>query len=520
MWYNVYVDTYYISKEQTYMTENPNVILIFADDLGRGMLSCYGQQHFETPNIDRLANEGMKFNHAYGCAFCAPSRASMLTGIHDCHEGTWTYTKAGIYKSISTGEMTVDEISELIHTTGLQAGPDDVFLAQITEEAGYATGQVGKLEWGFATTANRIRRHGWQYHYGYYDHQRCHGFYPPFLFENGELRKIQGNTHADCGKHPGSESDENMAIRRNRQGKEVYSQDIFNDKIIEYLRAHKDKPFFLYHPSQLPHGPISIPDIHPAVKDNSELTAFEKEYASMILKLDETVGIILDELQHLGIDDRTMIVFCSDNGHEVYYHQAGRTSSRQRNLAGEPFDEITTKFYSETGGDVFNGNDGMGGLKFSSWEGGTRIPFIVRMPGTIKPETESNHMLANYDIMPTLAEITRAELPQAKDGVSFLPTLLEQHDKQQSHNWIVYASRLGPALVTSDGWKLRRINKTDSFQLYQLNQDYREENDLSSDHPDIVSRLSKLLINACDGDYNHGTPQAHLASYQAEHTNR
>ena len=159
------------------MTENPNVILIYGDDLGRGMLSCYGQQHFETPNIDRLANEGMRFNHAYGCAFCAPSRASMLTGIHDCHQGTWTYTKGGIYKSISSGEMTLSEISELIHTTGLQAGPDDVFLAEIAEQAGYVTGQIGKLEWGFATTADRIRRHGWQYHYGYYDHQRCHGFY-------------------------------------------------------------------------------------------------------------------------------------------------------------------------------------------------------------------------------------------------------------------------------------------------------------------------------------------------------
>ena len=495
------------------MIKNPNVILIFADDLGRGMLSCHGQQHFETPNIDRLANEGMRFNHAYGCAFCAPSRASMLTGIHDCHEGTWTYTKAGIYKSISTGEITPSEISELIHTTGLQANPDDVFLAQIAEQAGYSTGQIGKLEWGFATTAERIRRHGWQYHYGYYDHQRCHGFYPPFLFENGQLTNIQGNTHVDSAKHPNTESAENMEIRRNRQGKAAYSQDIFNDKIIEFLRAHKDNPFFLYHPSQLPHGPISIPDVHPSVKQSSELTTYEKEYASMILKLDETVGIILDELQQLGIDDRTMIVFCSDNGHEVYYRQEGRTSGRQKNLDGEPFDEITTKFYSETGGDVFNGNDGMGGLKFSSWEGGTRIPYLVRFPGTITPDRVSNHMLTNYDLMPTLADLIGVELPQAKDGVSFLPTLLEQPEAQQNHEWIVYASRLGPALVTSDGWKLRYINKTDSFQLYCLPEDYREENDISADYPDLVTRLSKWMLNACDGDYQNGTPGAHFAAY-------
>ena len=244
------------------MTDNPNVILIFADDLGRGMLSCYGQQHFETPNIDRLANEGMKFNHAYGCAFCAPSRASMLTGLHDCHEGTWTYTQGGLYHRLSAGEMTLEQVRELLHTTGLQAGPDDIFLAQIAEHAGYTTGQIGKLEWGFATTGARIRRHGWQYHYGYYDHQRCHGFYPSFLFENGQPTPIQGNTHADCAVNLNWESEENMARRRNREGKAVYSQDIFNEKIIEFLRTHQDKPFFLYHPSQLPHGPIAIPDIH------------------------------------------------------------------------------------------------------------------------------------------------------------------------------------------------------------------------------------------------------------------
>lgn len=495
------------------MTDNPNVILIFADDLGRGMLSCYGQQHFETPNIDRLANEGMKFNHAYGCAFCAPSRASMLTGLHDCHEGTWTYTQGGIYHRLSAGEMNLDQVTELLHTTGLQAGPDDVFLAQIAVHAGYTTGQIGKLEWGFATTGERIRRHGWQYHYGYYDHQRCHGFYPPFLFDNGQLTPIQGNTHADCAVNPNWESEENIARRRNREGKAVYSQDIFNEKIIEFLRTHQNKPFFLYHPSQLPHGPIAIPDIHPAVKNVPELTTYEKEYASMILKLDETVGIILDELERLGIDDRTMIVFASDNGHEVYYRQEGRTTGRQADLEGNRLDDITTKFYSETCGDVFDGNDGMGGLKFSSWEGGTRIPYIVRFPGKVTPGGTSDHILANYDLMPTLADLMGIELPQGKDGVSFLPTILEQPEAQETHEWIVYASRLGPALVTSEGWKLRYINSMDSFQLYSLNNDYREENDVSRDYPDLVDRLSGWMLNACDGDYQNGTPQAHFAPY-------
>ena len=502
------------------MTDTPNVILIYGDDLGRGMLSCYGQQHFETPNIDRLANEGVKFNHAYGCAFCAPSRASMLTGLHDCHEGTWTYTQGGLYHRLSAGEMTLDQLSELLHTTGLQAGADDVFLAEIAAHAGYATGQIGKLEWGFATTATRIRRHGWQYHYGYYDHARCHGFYPPYLFEDGQQVSIRGNTHADCAVNGNWESAENMARRRNRDGKAVYSQDIFNEKIVQFLRSHQDEPFFLYHPSQLPHGPIAIPDIHPAVRHASALTTYEKEYASMILKLDETVGIILDELERLGIDDRTMIVFCSDNGHEVYALQEGRTSGRRANLEGQDFDEMTTKFYSETGGDVFNGNDGMGGLKFSSWEGGTRIPYLVRWPGRIAPGQVSDYMLANYDLMPTIADLVDVPLPDSKDGISFLPTLLAEHegqpDVQHPREWVVYASRLGPALVTADGWKLRYINRTGSFQLYHLSSDYREENEISDEHPDIVARLSGWLLEACDGDYQNGTPQAHFAPYPME----
>ena len=182
-------------------------------------------------------------------------------------------------------------------------------------------------------------------------------------------------------------------------------------------------------------------------------------------------------------------------------------------LQGNPFDDITTKFYSETGGDVFNGNDGMGGLKFSSWEGGTRIPYIVRWPGSITPESVSDHILMNYDLMPTLADFIGTEMPQDKDGVSFLPTLLERHEDQQHHEWVIYASRLGPALVTADGWKLRYINRTDSFQLYHLVNDYREENDISTDHPDLVARLSGWMLNACDGDYRNGTPGAHLAAY-------
>ena len=193
----------------------------------------------------------------------------------------------------------------------------------------------------------------WDYHYGYYDHQLCHGFYPPFLFENGDIVEIPGNTHPDCGNHPGSESPENAAIRHDMTGKVTYSQDLFNDKIVDFLRQIDTTPSSLFHPSQLPHGPISVPEIHPGVKDAPELTGFEKEYASMILRLDDTVGIILDELDALGIADNTIVFFSSDNGHEIYAAQQGRTVKRQ-SLDGIRYDDITTRHTTEQSGDMYS----------------------------------------------------------------------------------------------------------------------------------------------------------------------
>ncbi len=352
----------------------PNIIYIYADDLGRGLLSCHGQRHFRTPNIDRLANEGVRFERYYGCAYCAPARASLLTGRHDCHAGEWNVTRGGIYKALSDQRMTYAEIRELIQKTGIQARPDDVFLAEVLRGAGYVTGQIGKLEWGFATTPEEMERPGWDYHYGYYDHQRCHGFYPPFLFRNGEKIDIPGNTRTDCGAHYGGDTPEDAAKRRDMTGKAVYSQDLFDAEILAFLRRHKDEPFFLWHPSQLPHGPIVVPAIDPAVAGNDALTDYEKEYASMVLRLDRTVGLILDELETLGIAENTVVFFTSDNGHEIYYESPGRTVcigyTGGTDLAGNRVDNITTKFYSDTCGDVFDGNDGMAGLKRCNLEGG------------------------------------------------------------------------------------------------------------------------------------------------------
>lgn len=501
------------------MPTPPNIILIYADDLGRGMLGCYGQKLIKTPNIDRLAAQGMRFTNAYHCSFCAPSRASLLTGLHDCHRGGFTYCQGQVYHRLTQGRMTLDELGEMIQSVSLQPGPDQVFLAQVAQRAGYATAEIGKLEWGFAVTPQEMIRHGWDYHYGYYDHWQCHGFYPTYLFENGRRVPIPGNTRDDFGRNPNSESDANRAFRADRTGRAVYSQDLFDEKILSFLRTHQDNPFFLFHPSQLPHGPIAIPEIHPSVKDHPHLTQFEKEYASMVLRLDHTVGLILDELEKLGIDDRTIILFAADNGHEVYYDQPGRTSSSHNLRTNQPHDNITTRHTTENSGDIFNGNDGMSGKKWTNWDGGVRIPLIVRWPGVVQQGAVTSHLTAGYDLLATLADIVGSPIPPGTDGISILPTLQGDTDREQQHPYIVFASLLGPAIVTPDGWKLRhlRLPKQNLYQLYHLPDDPMEMRDLVRDAAEVTCRLSADILRACDGNFANGIPDTRRVSFPGLH---
>jgi len=489
----------------------PNIVHIYADDLGRGMLSCYGQRLFRTPGIDRLAADSVRFANAYGCAFCAPARASLLTGRHDAHFGSWSYTSGQCYKAVDRGMIGLDELQETLNNISLAAASDEIFLADVAREAGLFAGQIGKLEWGFATTPQQMARHGWDYHYGYYDHGRCHGFYPPYLWEDGLRVSISGNTRYDCGKHPDGESQKNRAVREDRSGKAVYSQDLFDEKILAFLRRRRDRPFYLFHPTQLPHGPISIPEIHPDLRNVEGVTDYEREYASMVLRLDQTVTLVLDELERLGIRDNTIVIFSSDNGHATYYQQEGRMNPRVNLRSGEPYDNVVSKFFSELSGDVFDGNDGMAGLKFSNWEGGPRVPQLISWPGVTASSTPggkvSSDLVAGYDLIATLAEILGVPNPDASDGRSFAEAL--RAPGSGGRDYVVYGSPMGPALVTADGLKLRSLTKLRRHQLYNLRDDCREERDLAAEQPETVSRLGALLLRECDGNLLHGAPEAH-----------
>lgn len=486
--------------------EKPNIIFIYADDLGRGLLSIYGQKFIQTPNIDRIATEGMRFDNAYGCMLCAPARASLLTGMHDCHSNEWNVTPGGIYKELDKS-LSMEEIRSKINRVAKPAGKDEVFLGQVAQQAGYVTAEFGKLEWGFASTADQMERHGWDYHFGYYDHNRCHGFYPPFLFENGKKIDIPGNTRDDCGKTGEPENPEVYRQRWDSSGKAVYSENIIMDKLLRFMQDNNpretQKPFFIFFPSQLPHGPVAIPEVHPDFKNNSELSEIEKEYASMVKMLDDDVGRIMKKLEEMGIADNTILIFSADNGHEIYYAQKDRCSKNtSKGIHGEIYDNLTTKFYSELNGDIFDGNHGMAGIKRSNWEGGVRVPLFWYWKGKIARGSVSEKMVSNYDLLNTLAEITGGKQICSKDGISYAPVLFGQNAKLRDYT--VFGSYMGPALVTHDGWKLRYYIEKEVFQLYCLPEDYKEQNDLAGKYPQKVDALKKILLKECDGDFRNG----------------
>lgn len=479
-------------------TEPPNVIVIFADDLGIGMLGCYGQKLVKTPHIDQLAAQGMKFTNYYGGVYCAPARWSFLTGMHDGRMGGWRQTIAGLPIARDAGKITEKEFQKRFAKlkAGAEPIPDnEVFLAQVAKQAGYATAQFGKLDRGFLTWDEQVRRYGWDFHEGYYDHSRAHGFYPPYLWRNGEKFELEGNKNPYCGK--GSEKGDEPVS----SGGKTYSQNVFIKGILKYIREHKDKPFFLYHPTQLPHGPVAIPELHPDFANLPSLSLAEKKYASMVKMLDDHVGLILRELKEQGLDKKTIIFFLSDNGHELYYGPKPSYASQTLPDGGK-CNLTDKKWRTSECGDVFDGAGGRAGLKRSGYQGGMQCPLIVSWPGHIPAGTETDLLTAHYDFLATLADIGGVKTPKGKDSISYLPTLLGKPQENLHDHVIInnHFNRMGSAAVIGgDGWKLVEIDRRkNEFQLYNLNEDNEERYDLASKYPEKVSILKKVLMDGLD----------------------
>lgn len=484
---SVFAHTYNSDEKQ------PNVIFIYADDMGRGMLSHFGQKIISTPNIDRIFSEGTSFEYAYGCMFSAPARASMLTGYNDCHKGKWNIPKGGKLDKATTLAR-LDSIEQQVDKGRVKLPADDLCLPQVFKRAGYVTGEYGKLDWGFTTTRAQMREHGWDEYCGYLCHRRAHFFYPPFLFENDTIVFFSENTHPTGGRGFEIESPQNYKARWDMKGKVRYSQDIFLERMLNFIRKHKDEKFFLYHPTQLPHGPVAIPAVHPEVKNRSDLSEIEKEYASMVLKLDEHVGILLDELEKLGLLDNTIIVFSADNGHETYYTNGNRCrKGPNRDMNGKKYDAWNYPYRSETAGDRFDGNNGFSGKKWMNWEGSVRVPLVFRWKGHIPEGKVSEQVVSNYDLLPTFAQMLHVELTTPKDGESFLPVLTGDQKDLGHERFVFLNSSEGPAVVSSKLWKLRYNKKRKEYRLHNLREDYREERIVNDKYPEIFRYMKEIL---------------------------
>ena len=471
----------------------PNIVLIYADDLGIGMLGSQGQKVIKTPHIDKLAAEGMSFTNYYGGTLCAPARWSLLTGMHFGRKGAWRHNSPGWIIRSDIAKMSDEEqlkgLNAYVKKSSVPIPDNEVFLAEVAQKAGYKTAQFGKLDVGFLTNHERVKRFGWDHYHGYFSHSRAHGFYPPYLWKDGEKVRYEGNDDIRCGK---------MSEKGNEpvgSGGKVYSEHLFIKGALDFITESKNKPFFLYYATQLPHGPVAIPELHASVKDNEKLSLAEKKYASMVIMLDDHVGLIMKKLKEHGLDENTIVFFTSDNGHELYY---GPKKSFPKSMHGEPTNDTDKKWRTSEGGDVFDGAGGRAGIKRAAYQGGKQSPMIVRWPQKIKAGSKTDLMSSHYDFMATLAGLTNQEIPKGKDSISYLPTLFGKEQKER-HDYIVFDngfSRMGKtALITQKGWKVIEIERAQNkFQLYNIREDNEERHELSAKHPEKLAELIKVLL--------------------------
>ncbi len=427
--------------------KKPNIIYIMLDEWGYYEMSLMGHPILRTPNIDRMASEGVRFTQALagGCV-CAPTRSTLMTGQH-------------------TGHTTVRSNGGRVP---LRA--DDVTVAEVLKKAGYATGGFGKWGLGDRGTTGVPEKHGFDVFFGYYHQVHAHTYYPNYLLRNSEKVPLKGNTG---DYHKG----------------ETFSHELIYRESIGFIRRNKDRPFFAYLPWTPPHGLWGIPADEPAwqkYKDrkwdatNQRGTHDAQIYAAMIEMVDRQIGEILSLLKELKIDERTIVFVCGDNGGQPYF----RNARHPHGFFAPNLDPRT--------GRRFRGGKG------NFYEGGLRIPMIVRWPGRIKAPAVSDHLWYFPDVMPTLAELAGVEPPASIDGISIVPTLLGERAagrKQRQHEYLYWEDGRSKA-VRMGHWKAIRPRGSKAFELYDLRTDIEEKQDVAQRHPKVVERLAAFAAEA------------------------
>ena len=427
-------------------TRKPSIIFILADDLGYGDLGCYGQTKIKTPNLDKLAAEGMRFTSFYaGSTVCAPSRCALMTGLH-------------------TGHALIRGNAEVA------LRPQDLTVAEVLKRAGYRTGLIGKWGLGNPNTTGLPQKKGFDLFLGYLDQVHAHDYYTDYLWRYDPPSDVK----------PGY--DGRVEFPENQGGKKgIYMDDLFNTAALNFVRINTPepfnnyRPFFLYLAYTIPHANneegqrtgngMEVPSDAPYA--DQPWPPAEKNKAAMITRLDACVGQLLDKLQELKMDDNTIILFSSDNGP----HKEG---------GADP------NFFQSAGP--------LRGIKRDLYEGGIRVPLIVRWPGKIKPGTVNDQPWAFWDFLPTAAEIASAKLPEKLDGLSMLPALLgkPQTNRHDFLYWEFHERGFQQAVRMGD-WKAVRPQAGAPLELYHLGADPGEKQNVAAQNPEVVARIEEYL---------------------------
>lgn len=420
--------------------EQPNIIYILLDDAGYGDLSCYGQRKFATPNIDRLAKEGLKFtDHYSGSTVCAPTRCSLMTGLH-------------------TGHCFVRGNRE-VKPEGQSPMPADIVtIPRLLKQAGYTTGMYGKWGLGAPGSPSDPVEH-FDAFFGYNCQREAHNYYPDHLWNGDQRVPLDGKT---------------------------YAHDLIVENALEFVRSNKKGPFFCYMSVTIPHAAMQVPE--------DSMTEFRKKFpqfedvigkyagpdvrnpvagfAGMMTRLDRQVGQLLALLEELNIDDQTLVMLSSDNGpHLEGGHQP----------------------------DFFDSNGPLRGYKRDLYEGGIRAPLLARWPGRLQAGTTSDLISAHWDMLPTFCELAGATTPEGLDGVSIVPTLLGRAGEQARHDALYweFAARGHSQAARIGKWKGVRVNLRKNpnapTELYDLSNDIAEEHNIADRHPEIVGRLNAVM---------------------------
>jgi len=451
----------------------PNIILIMADDLGYNELGSYGQEIIRTPNLDRLASEGMRFTQHYaGSPVCAPSRCVLLTGMHTGHAFVRDNYELGGYTDEEEGGQ-------------LALLPGTITIGRMLQDRGYATAIIGKWGLGGPGSEGVPNNQGFDYFYGYLCQKQAHNYYPSHLWENDRWDTLNNKFFMAHQRFKGDPT--NPEDFKKYSGKD-YSMDKMMEKATVFINNNKDKPFFLYLPLTVPHLALQVPDESleeyvgqfpdsAYLGDKGYLPHFNPRatYAAMITRMDAEIGKILLLLEENGLAENTLVIFTSDNG--PTYGGIGGSD---------------TEFFKSTGA--------LRGLKGSVYEGGIRVPLIVRWPGNIQEGISTDHISAFQDIMPTLADISGAPLPEHLDGISFAPLLFSQDQPQHNYLYWEFPAYGGQQALRYGKWKVvrQRLKKVPgaAIELYNLEIDIGETTDISVQHPEIVDELRQMMRSA------------------------